>query len=159
MDDSYGLGIVVWTFLLLLLFGCIRLILDAIAMTKIFKKMGANPFAAWIPIWREWVLYDETLNSGWLAIFAYITGLKFIIDMIARWKMYAEFGFGVGWRIVFIIPGLDLIGDWICALNSNSWYSIYDTNVQIYDNGDYLDEKKETVENFQYSQKDFSNDF
>ena len=119
-------------------------VLNAICLVFCFGKMGIDCWAAIIPIYGEWCLYECVFgrNKGWmsllslvpvLSLFALaggnygigllITGVGLvsaIISAVAYWKMFRGFGKSVGFCIFGMI--FTPIAIAICAFDGSKFY-------------------------------------
>ncbi len=93
---------------------------NAICLIFCFTKMGIDPWAAIIPIYGPWMLYERVWGAGWVALLTLIPVVGLILSMVTYWKMFAGFGKGVLFRIFGII--FQPIAIAICAFDGSSYY-------------------------------------
>ena len=89
------------------IFDIVISVINAIFLLFCYSKMGIDPWAAIIPIYGPWCLYDCVLGYGWLSLLSIISILvafsgspiAFIIAIVAAvleivvyWKMFKGFG-------------------------------------------------------------------
>ena len=61
---------------------------NAICLIFCFTKMGIDPWAAIIPIYGPWMLYERIWGAGWVALLTLIPVVGLILSMVTYWKMF-----------------------------------------------------------------------
>jgi hypothetical protein len=99
-------------------------VVNAICLLFCFSKMGISPWAAIIPIYGTWCLYDRVWGSGWYMLLAIAAAfvfppIVFLINGITYWKMFSGFGKGT----LFCLFGLIFqpVAIAICAFDGSTY--------------------------------------
>ena len=80
---------------------CLAIVVVAlVGMWKVFEKAGKPGWAAIIPIYNTYCLYDMAFGNGWLFLLMFVPCVNFIVLIICCIKLAKAFGqstvFGVG---------------------------------------------------------------
>lgn len=67
-----------------------------VAMWKIFEKAGKPGWAAIIPIYNVYCLFEITFGLGWLFFVCFIPCVNFIVMIVLCFKLSKAFGQGIG---------------------------------------------------------------
>lgn len=93
-DAIYGaVAGVLGVYYLILLAICIVMI---VAMWKIFAKAGKPGWAAIVPLYNGYCLYDIAFGSGWLFLLTFVPVVGAIMAIVMLFKLAQAFGKGVG---------------------------------------------------------------
>ena len=98
---------------------------NALCLLFCFSKMGIDTWAAIIPVYCQWCLYDRVWGSGWIFLILLLVSvffapiLLFIGNAITFFRMFKGFGKST----LFCIFGMIFqpIGIAICAFDGSSY--------------------------------------
>ena len=108
---------------------------NALCLLFCFSKMGIDAWAAIIPIYGPWCLYNRIWGCGWLSLISVAAALlalvdpviagivlliAFVLDIATYWKMFRGFGKGTLFCILGVI--FQPIAIAICAFDKSSYY-------------------------------------
>ncbi len=107
-SDSISAGVVLVIFLVALFVSLLAYLFFALCYYKIFKKAKVqNTWAAFIPIYNNWVLYELAGRPGWWALLVLIPGLGsligLIVSIIALIDVAKSFGKDVWYAVLLIV--------------------------------------------------------
>lgn len=94
-------------------------------LSKVFKKAGQPAWAAFVPIYNTWVLFELGGKPGWLILLAFIPFVGGIIVFVISLLVSLELAKRFGKSQVFGIFGLwifSLIGYAILAFDSSTYH-------------------------------------
>lgn len=82
------------------------LVVIIIAQWKVFVKAGRPGWAAIIPFYSTYCLFDIAWGNGWLFLLCFIPCAGFVFPYIAYYKLAKAFGQGTGFGIgmIFLCP-------------------------------------------------------
>lgn len=75
----------------------------ALALSAVFRKMGEEPWKAWVPVLNSIVLLRRAGFSGWLVLLAFVPVVNIaflVIWIMACHRVGADFGLGVGMTVL-----------------------------------------------------------
>ena len=78
-------------------FAIVIAVLTVVAMWKLFEKAGKPGWAAIVPFYNMYCMYDIALGSGWLFLLTFIPCVNFVITIIMLFKLAEAFGKGAGY--------------------------------------------------------------
>lgn len=90
-----------------------------VCMWKIFSKAGRPGWAAIIPIYNTYVLFDIAWGNGLLFLLMFIPVVNFVVMIILYVKLAQAFGYGVGFAVGLLF--LSIIFLPILAFGNNSY--------------------------------------
>lgn len=114
-DTALGAGVLVAYFVFLIA----AYVFFGIVLSKIFKKAGhPNPWAAWVPFYNQWALFEISGRPGWWALVSlggvvpflgFIASIAaFVLSIIAMIDLSKSFGKGGGFAVLLIL--LPIVG-------------------------------------------------
>lgn len=126
MTDGYGYGNTEFLTLFLtvyavvlgfgLLFAIAIYIVNGIAFMKLFRKVGVEPWAAWVPIFNNWRLLEVGGQEGWLSLLAIVPLANYVsavFVVIAGHKIGTAFRKDGSWTVLFVF--LPFVWAWMLA--------------------------------------------
>lgn len=124
MDYGYGNGAglaIFWTIYLAiigftLLIVLVVYVLNGFAFMKLFRKVGIEPWAAWVPIFNVWRILELGGQPGWLAVIAIIpygSTVTAVFEAIGAYKTGIAFRKDGSWVVLFIF--LPFVWAWMLA--------------------------------------------
>jgi hypothetical protein len=92
---------------------------NALCLIFCFTKMGIDAWAAIIPIYGAWCLYDRVWGSGWVCLLTLVPILGFFVDAATFYRMFKGFGKST----IFCLFGaiFQPIGIAICAFDGSTY--------------------------------------
>lgn len=105
--DSISVGILIGYSIFVLALSVIILV----AYWKIFKKAGKPGWAAIVPFYNMYCLYEMTFGNGWMFLLSFIPCVNFVIGIMMTFKLAKAFGKGTGFGfgLLFLQPIFILI--------------------------------------------------
>jgi Family of unknown function (DUF5684) len=91
-------------------------VLNGIAFMKLFRKVGVEPWAAWVPFFNNWRLLEVGGQEGWFAVLAIVPVGSYVSAVflaIAGHKIGAAFRKDGSWTVLFIF--LPFVWAWLLA--------------------------------------------
>jgi hypothetical protein len=88
-----------------LVIGLAIYVVSGIAFMKLFRKVGVEPWAAWVPFFNYWRLLELGGQEGWLAVLAIVpfgSYVSAVFTAIAAHKVGTAFRNDGGWTVLFI---------------------------------------------------------
>jgi hypothetical protein len=127
MDNPYGYGsgaplvslffiIYAVAFGIAILLALIVYVLDGFAFMKLFRKVGIEPWAAWVPVFNTWRILEMGGQPGWLAVIALIpygSTVTTVFECIGAYKTGVAFRKDGSWVVLFIF--LPFVWAWMLA--------------------------------------------
>jgi hypothetical protein len=106
MTDTYGdsgasaffaifIGIYFTVIGLTLLWALVVYVLDGFAFMKLYRKVGIEPWAAWVPYFTYWRQLELGGQAGWIALLALVPGASIVT---AIFLIIAHYHTGVAFR-------------------------------------------------------------
>ncbi|HPX71083.1 MAG TPA: DUF5684 domain-containing protein [Bacillota bacterium] len=78
---------------------------SALCMWKIFKKAGRPGWAAIIPFYNAYILYEIVWGSGWMFLLAFLPVVNTAITIMTICRLSDVFGKGAGFALgIFLFP-------------------------------------------------------
>jgi hypothetical protein len=99
-----------------LVVGLVIYILDGFAFMKLFRKVGIEPWAAWVPVFNVWRILELGGQPGWLALIALIPyggSVTAVFAAIGAYKTGIAFRKDGSWVVLFIF--LPFVWAWMLA--------------------------------------------
>lgn len=90
-----------------------------VCMWKIFSKAGRPGWAAIIPIYNTYILFDIAWGNGLLFLLMFIPVANFVVMIILYVKLSQAFGYGGGFAVGLIL--LPIIFLPVLAFGNNSY--------------------------------------
>jgi hypothetical protein len=91
---------------------------SGIAFMKLFRKVGVEPWAAWVPFFNNWRLLEVGGQEGWLAVLRIVPFGNYVSAVflaIAGHKVGTAFRKEAGWTVLFIF--LPYVWAWLLAID------------------------------------------
>jgi hypothetical protein len=91
-------------------------VVSGIAYMKLFRKVGVEPWAAWVPFFNNWRLLEVGGQEGWFAVLSIVPFGSYVAAVfigIAGHKIGAAFRKDGGWTVLFIF--LPFVWAWLLA--------------------------------------------
>src|SRR5580698_3655377 len=89
---SLGLGLIVY-------------VLNGLSMMKLFRKLGVEPWAAWVPFFNVWRLLELGGQQGWFSLFVLISPgaiVTAVFECFAVYRIGLAFRKSGAWVVLFI---------------------------------------------------------
>jgi hypothetical protein len=105
-----------------LVIGLVFYVLTGLSFMKLFRKVGIEPWAAWVPIFNVWRILELGGQPGWLALIALIpygSTVTAVFEAIGAYKTGIAFRKDGSWVVLFIF--LPFVWAWMLA-NENLPY-------------------------------------
>lgn len=82
-----------------------------VAYWKIFKKADKPGWAAIVPLYNIYCMYEITFGNGWLFLLTFVPCVNFVFGIMMLFKLAKAFGKGVGFGfgLLFLQPIFILI--------------------------------------------------
>ena len=119
-------GIIAIYFLVVLFFAAVYYVLMGLSFMKLFRKVGVEPWAAWVPIFNVWRILELGGQQGWFSLFVLISPgaiVTVVFEAIAAHRIGLAFGKTGEWVVLFIF--LPFVWAWILASDS----AVYDPHL------------------------------
>lgn len=71
-------------------------ILSLVALWKIYKKGGKPGWAALVPFYNQYCMFDIAFGCGWLFLLTFVPLVNIVIGIMKQFKLARAFGKGVG---------------------------------------------------------------
>jgi hypothetical protein len=91
-------------------------VLSGIAFMKLFRKVGVEPWAAWVPFFNNWRLLEVGGQEGWFSVLAIVPVGNYVAAVfiaIAGHKIGTAFRKDAAWTVLFIF--LPFVWAWLLA--------------------------------------------
>jgi hypothetical protein len=91
-------------------------VLMGFSFMKLFRKVGVEPWAAWVPIFNVWRILELGGQPGWISVLAVINGANIVtvvFECIAAYRIGIAFRKEGGWVALFIF--LPYVWAWVMA--------------------------------------------
>jgi Family of unknown function (DUF5684) len=130
MDNPYGdpsvaatlsviLAIYAIAFGIALFVSIVYYVLMGFSFMKLFRKVGIEPWAAWVPFFNVWRILELGGQPGWFSLFVLISPgaiVTAVFEAIAAHRVGLAFRKGGAWVVLFIF--LPYVWAWILASDS-----------------------------------------
>ena len=101
-------------------------VLTGFALMKLFRKVGVEPWAAWVPFFNIWRILELGGQAGWFVLFSIIpygSIVSVVFECIAVHRVGIAFRKSGGWVVLFIF--LPFVWAWLLAADSE----VYDPDL------------------------------
>ena len=79
---------------------CLALIvIQLVGMWKVFVKAGKPGWAAIVPIYNMYCLFEMSFGNGWLFLLSFVPCANFVVAIMCYIKLAKAFGKGVGFGL------------------------------------------------------------
>jgi hypothetical protein len=99
-----------------LVLGLIVYVLNGFAFMKLFRKVGVEPWAAWVPVFNIWRILELGGQPGWLAVILFVpygSLVTVVFECIGAYKTGVAFRKGGEWVVLFYF--LPFVWAWLLA--------------------------------------------
>ena len=99
-----------------LLFAIAIYIVNGVAFMKLFRKVGVEPWAAWVPFFNNWRLLEVGGQEGWFSILSLVPVGNYVAAVflgIAGHKIGTAFRKDGAWTVLYIF--LPFVWAWLLA--------------------------------------------
>ena len=124
MDDySSSYGAIFAIYLAVLIFYIVAAIasyvLTALSLSSLFRKVGVEPWAAWVPIYQYWKLLEVGGYQGWFSLLLLVPGANYVALVFIYIGMYRT---GIAFRKdgAFLVLGIFLPFVWAFILGGKT---------------------------------------
>jgi hypothetical protein len=111
---------------LALLCAAIVYVLNGFAFMKLFRKVGIEPWAAWVPYFNIWRILELGGQYGWFSLFTLVSPgaiVTVVFECIAAHRVGLAFRKSGSWVVLFIF--LPFVWAWLLAADNE----IYEPNL------------------------------
>ena len=130
MDNPYGdpnaaaiysLILAIWavTLGITVVVSAVYYVLMGFSFMKLFRKVGVEPWAAWVPFFNIWRILELGGQQGWFSLFVLISPgaiVTRVFECIAAYRVGIAFRKTGEWVVLFIF--LPFVWAWILAADS-----------------------------------------
>jgi hypothetical protein len=98
-------------------------VLVAVSLMQLFKKVGIEPWIAWVPYYNQWKLLELGGQPGWMILIALVPGgsiVSLVFLAFAEHRIGVSFGKDAGWTV------LGIFLPWLWALLLSRQTEVYD---------------------------------
>jgi Family of unknown function (DUF5684) len=109
-------GIIAIYFLVLTVFSAVYYVLMGLSFMKLFRKVGVEPWAAWVPFFNVWRILELGGQPGWFSLFVIISPgaiVTAVFECIAAHRVGLAFRKSGAWVVLFIF--LPFVWAWLLA--------------------------------------------
>lgn len=124
MDDSTAgltfaaiLGLYAVFFAVYFLMLAVAYVVNALAFSSFFKKVGVEPWIAWVPVYNNWKILEVTGQQGWTALLVFVPYGSIVTAVFLAIGMYRT-GIAFGKDGSFVVLGIFLPFVWAFLLGS-----------------------------------------
>lgn len=72
------------------------IVVSLVGMWKVFVKAGKPGWAAIVPFYNTYCLFEMTFGNGWLFLLCFVPCVNFVVMIMCCFKLAKAFGQGVG---------------------------------------------------------------
>lgn len=72
------------------------IVVSLVGMWKVFEKAGKPGWAAIVPFYNLYCLFEMSFGNGWLFLLACVPCVNFVVTIICYFKLAKAFGKGIG---------------------------------------------------------------
>jgi hypothetical protein len=120
-DGNYGYLIAIYVVMILvsLLFAAAFYVVMSIALSRFFKKVGVEPWIAWVPFYNNWKWLEVGGQQGWLSLLSLVPYAGIVTAVFLYIGMYRS---GIAFRkeSAFLVLGIFLPFVWCFMLGADS---------------------------------------
>ena len=102
-----------------LLVGVVVYVLTGLAFMKLFRKVGVEPWAAWVPFFNVWRILELGGQAGWFVLFSIIpygSIVSAVFEGIGAYRIGIAFRKSGAWVVLFLF--LPFVWAWLLAEDS-----------------------------------------
>lgn len=100
----------------ILVYALIVYVLSGFAFMKLFRKVGVEPWAAWVPFFNTWRILELGGQPGWISVLQivpYGSTVAVVFECIGVYKTSLAFRKGGEWVVLFIF--LPFVWAWLLS--------------------------------------------
>lgn len=76
---------------------CLALVVvSLVGMWKVFEKAGKPGWAAIVPFYNLYCLFEMSFGNGWLFLLSFVPCANFVVAIMCYFKLAKAFGKGIG---------------------------------------------------------------
>jgi len=98
-------------------------VLNGFAFMALFRKVGIEPWAAWVPYFNIWRILELGGQPGWISLVAFVPQVGGIVSVvfecIATYRISHAFRKGGEWVVLFIF--LPFVWAWLLASDKETY--------------------------------------
>jgi hypothetical protein len=98
-------------------------VLNGFALMALFRKVGIEPWAAWVPIFNIWRLLELGGQAGWFSLFAFVpyggSVVAVIFECLSVYRIGLAFRKSGSWVVLFIF--LPFVWAWLLAADAETY--------------------------------------
>jgi hypothetical protein len=97
-------------------------VLNGFAFMKLFRKVGIEPWAAWVPIFNNWRILELGGQMGWLSLLALVNPggiVAAVFEAIGAFRIGIAFRKPGSWVVLFIF--LPFVWAWLLAADTQTY--------------------------------------
>jgi hypothetical protein len=109
-----------------LLLSLVVYVLNGLSMMKLFRKLGVEPWAAWVPFFNIWRLLELGGQQGWFSLFVLISPgaiVTAVFEGFAVYRIGLAFRKSGSWVVLFFF--LPFVWAWLLAADDE----VYDVHL------------------------------
>ena len=110
----FGVYFVILGFVLLI--GIAYYVLNGFAFMKLYRKVGIEPWAAWVPIFNSWRLLELGGQPGWVSVLSVVSFARIVaavFEAIGAYRIGLAFRKDGSWVVLFIF--VPFVWAWMLA--------------------------------------------
>lgn len=93
-------------------------VLNGFAFMKLFRKVGIEPWAAWVPVFNTWRILEMGGQPGWISLLVFIpygSLVTLVFECIGVYKTSLAFRRDGAWVVLFVF--LPFVWAWLMAVD------------------------------------------
>jgi hypothetical protein len=97
-------------------------VVNAIANMQLFRKVGMEPWAAWVPVYSTWRSLELGGQQGWLALLVFVpfgSYVTLVFNYIGQYRTSVAFGKDGSWVVLAIF--LPFVWSFMLARQSETY--------------------------------------
>jgi len=117
-SQVFGIFALVWGIAIgvSLLIGIVVYVLMGFSFMKLFRKVGVEPWAAWVPVFNLWRILELGGQPGWISLISFVPYGSFVtvvFECIGAYRTGTAFRKDGSWVVLFIF--LPYVWAWMLA--------------------------------------------
>lgn len=109
-----------------IVFALALIVVSLIGMWKVFTKAGKPGWAAIVPFYNAYCLFEMTFGNGWLFLLCFVPCVGTVMMVILCFKLAQAFGKGIGFGLGLLF--FDFIFMMILGFGDAEYIEIEDRN-------------------------------
>lgn len=82
-----------------IIFCLVIIVVSLVGMWKVFTKAGKPGWAAIVPFYNAYCLFEMSFGNGWLFLLAFVPCVNFVVTIMCCFKLAKAFGQGAGFGL------------------------------------------------------------